>query len=399
MNPNLTALQPYPFDQLNRLLDSVEPAKKPFISLALGEPKHQPPGFILEALNDRDLLTRGLATYPPTRGLPELRSAISQFIHRRFDPADADPEHHVLPVNGTREALFAVAQALASPSERPLTLLPNPFYQIYEGAALLAGTQPRYMPCLVENDFKPDIKNISDDIWQQVGLVYLCNPGNPHGALLSIDELQQWIGKVLEHDAILIVDECYSEIFRDEASPPAGLLEAAALMGNTSFKHCLTFNSLSKRSNLPGLRSGYVAGDADLLRQFLLYRTYHGSAMPVHSQIISSLAWSDEQHVIDNRAVYVKKTDDFIARLKPVWPIEPPKASFYLWPETPINDLDFTRALMRQCNIKTLPGQYLSRVADGINPGENRVRLALVADEAACQQAADRIVENFHALS
>ncbi|MDA1207018.1 MAG: succinyldiaminopimelate transaminase [Proteobacteria bacterium] len=399
MNPDLSRLKPYPFDQLNQLLDGVTPGAQPFISLALGEPRHQPPDFIIEAFANTGLLTEGVATYPPTRGLPNLRAAIADFVRRRFSPADPDPDFHVLPVNGTREALFAIAQTVCDPTSKPLTLLPNPFYQIYEGAALLAGTTPHYLPCGPERGFQPDINAISDDLWQRVGLIYLCNPGNPQGALMSTETLQAWISKALEHQAVLVMDECYSEIYKEETNPPPGLLQAAAMMGNKDFKQCLTFNSLSKRSNLPGLRSGFVAGDADLIRSFLLYRTYHGSAMPVHTQKISALAWQDDDHVRANRAQYTAKIQDFVRVLAPFWPMQPPAASFYLWPETPINDLEFTQRLMRNCNIKVLPGQFLSRSVNGQNPGLNRVRLALVADSDDCLEAANRIADNFQHLS
>jgi N-succinyldiaminopimelate aminotransferase len=398
MNPNLARLNPYPFDRLNQLLKSVKPADQRFISLAMGEPQHEPPAFIIEFLKQGDMARQSLKTYPPTKGSDQLRQAIAGFLRNRFSPAHPDPDHQILPVNGTREALFAVAQALSRPLTKPLTLLPNPFYQIYEGAALLAGTTPHYIDCPASQGFKPNFNEIDDETWARVGLVYLCNPGNPHGALMTEQALQSLIRKAIEHDVILIADECYSEIYADEAAPPVGLLQAAAAMGNTDFKQCIAFNSLSKRSNLPGLRSGYAAGDADLIRQFLLYRTYHGSAMPVHTQKLSALAWSDEAHVIDNRALYRTKTQAFIQTLAPVWPITAPTASFYLWPETPTDDQQFTQDLIRLCNIKVLPGQYLSRAVNGVNPGAGRVRIALVAEQAACVEAAERIKACFQAL-
>ncbi|MEJ6670856.1 MAG: succinyldiaminopimelate transaminase [Pseudomonadales bacterium] len=398
MNPNLARLNPYPFDRLNQLLQTVTPADQRFISLAMGEPQHEPPEFLIDFLKQGDMAKQSLKTYPPTKGTDELRQAIAGFLRRRFAPAHPDPDHQILPVNGTREALFAVAQALSRPQAKPLTLLPNPFYQIYEGAALLAGTTPQYLSCPASNDFKPNFDDIDADTWQRVGMVYLCNPGNPHGGLMTEQDLQTLIRTAIEHDVILIADECYSEIYADEAAPPVGLLQAAAAMGNTDFKQCLAFNSLSKRSNLPGLRSGYVAGNADLIRQFLLYRTYHGSAMPVHAQKLSTLAWSDERHVIENRALYRTKTKAFVQTLAPVWPITPPAASFYLWPETPIDDEQFTQNLMQSCNIKVLPGQYLSRTVDGVNPGVGRVRIALVAEQSDCIEAAERIKVCFQDL-
>ncbi len=398
MNPNLARLNPYPFDRLNQLLNSVQPPDQRFISLAMGEPQHEPPEFLIAFLKQGDMAKQSLKTYPPTKGIDQLRQAIAGFLRNRFSPADPDPDHQILPVNGTREALFAVAQALSRPHTKPLTLLPNPFYQIYEGAALLAGTTPHYLDCPASHDFKPNFDEIDAETWQRVGMVYLCNPGNPHGALMTEQDLQSLIRTAIEHDVILIADECYSEIYADEAAPPVGLLQAAAAMGNTDFKQCLAFNSLSKRSNLPGLRSGYAAGDADLIRQFLLYRTYHGSAMPVHTQKLSALAWSDEAHVIDNRALYRTKTQAFIQTLAPVWPITAPAASFYLWPETPIDDEQFTQNLMRLCNIKVLPGQYLAREVNAVNPGAGRVRIALVAEQSACIEAAERIRDCFQAL-
>ena len=399
MNPNLDRLEPYPFARLSNLLEGTQTSQAPHISLAMGEPRHPAPQFLIDRLSEKDLLTEGLATYPPTKGLPALRTAIATFINRRFKPALADPEQQILPVNGTREALFAVAQALSNGKNRPLTMMPNPFYQIYEGAALLAGTQPLYLPCSPETGFKPDFTQITPETWSKVGLVYICNPGNPHGALMTLEEQQTLIALALEHQFVIVADECYSEIYRDEGDPPVGLLQAAAALGNHDFKQCLAFNSLSKRSNLPGLRSGYVAGDARLIARFLEYRTYHGSAMPVHSQKISALAWLDETHVEQNRAQYRAKIKAFTETLAPVWSMSTPAASFYLWPETPIDDESFTRKLFSLENVSVLPGSYLSRTVEGENPGANRIRIALVAEPSACQEAADRIKSSFKDLS
>jgi N-succinyldiaminopimelate aminotransferase len=392
-NARLGQLHPYPFERLNTLLSDVTPAEHPFISLALGEPKHDTAAFLIGAYQQSDLIKRGFGAYPPTKGLPELREAISTFINNRFSlTRGLDPETEVLPVNGTREGLFAVAQALIDPNEPGLTLMPNPFYQIYEGAALLAGSQPYYLPCTEAQKFLPDLSTIPTDVLEQCRLMFVCTPGNPSGAVMTVEQLQQAIRLSIEYDFVLVSDECYSEIYADELAPPPGLLEAADKMGHSDYKNCLTFNSLSKRSNLPGLRSGYVAGDAELIRQFLLYRTYHGSAMSVHNQLLSVLAWQDEDHVIENRELYREKYTEVGEILGNVWPMTTPTASFYLWPETPdMNDTAFAVRLMESANIKVLPGSFLSREVAGENPGANRVRMALVATKNECVEAAERI--------
>jgi len=399
MNTSLKKLKPYPFDRLNTLLASVTPADLNPISLALGEPKHASPDFLIDYITSPDLLRKGLATYPPTRGIPELRQAISEFVARRYPPARINPETEVLPVNGTREGLFSVAQALSEPLKRKHIILPNPFYQIYEGACLLAGCQPLYVNSDTNAPFKPDYNAIKPNTWDRVSILYLCNPGNPHGSLLSIAEMQYLIEQALKHGFVIIADECYSEIYRSETSAPPGLLEASAKMGNTGYKQCLAFNSLSKRSNLPGLRSGYVCGDARLIESFLLYRTYHGSAMPIHNQLLSSLAWSDEQHVIINRARYREKYTAFLNIINDFWPMHQPEASFYLWPETPYDDQKFAVNLIKETNIRVLPGSYLARSSDHVNPGQNRVRLALVAELDQCIQAAERLRDHWPRLS
>ena len=395
MNPGLEHLYPYPFERLNALLDGVAPANDPFISLALGEPKHAAAPFLLAAATDPEAVARGLATYPPTAGLPSLRTAIADFIGRRFG-APIDPDSEVLPVNGTREALFAVAQAI-NPGTGSLTLMPNPFYQIYEGAAILSGSEPRYLPCDAANGFEPDFDAISDETWRETSLLYICTPGNPHGAVMTTEKLCHLIGLAREHDFVIVSDECYSEIYADATAPPPGLLSAAMSLGD-GYGNCLAFNSLSKRSNLPGLRSGYVAGDRALMEKFRLYRTYHGSAMSVHNQLISEAAWNDEAHVIENRQLYRDKYDAFLSVIGDTWPMTAPTASFYLWPETPFADEQFAAELMRVANIKTLPGSYLSRTVDGHNPGARRVRLALVATQDECVAAAERIRDRFSLL-
>ncbi len=391
MNPRLDQLHPYPFEKLNALLSGVSPPENlPLIALSLGEPKHRAPDFIIEHYRDPERIARGFGTYPPTRGLPELRSAIADFVTARFNLSQPlDPDSEVLPVNGTREALFAIAQTVIDGAVPALTLMPNPFYQIYEGAAILAGSTPVYIPCTPANNFNPDWSAITNDQWQATSLVYLCNPGNPSGSVMGIPAFKEIIEKADEHDFVIVSDECYSEIYDNE--PPPGILEAANAMGRSDYRRCLAFNSLSKRSNLPGLRSGYVCGDAKIIERFLLYRTYHGSAMSVHNQWVSELAWRDEAHVEDNRQLYREKFEAFMNILEDVWPMQKPAAGFYLWPETPIPDEEFTRLLISEANVKVLPGSYLSRESDGYNPGANRVRMALVANLTECVEAAERI--------
>ncbi len=393
MNPNLERLHPYPFEKLNNLTKDIPVPEMSFIALSLGEPKHPAPDFIVEAFADHEAIMRGFGTYPPTKGIPELRTAIANFVTRRFNlERRPDPETEVLPVSGTREALFAFAQTVidgASPGS--LTMMPNPFYQIYEGATILAGSTPRYIPCTAATEFEPDFSGVTEEEWQRCQLVYICTPGNPSGATMSLDAMTALINKSDEYGFIIASDECYSEIYDDENNPPPGLLEAAATMGRHDYRNCMTFNSLSKRSNLPGLRSGYVCGDARIIEQFLLYRTYHGAAMPVHSQWASVAAWNDEQHVLENRHKYREKFNLVLGILEETWPMQRPPGSFYLWPETPYDDQRFTQRLLEETNVKVLPGSYLSRMADGINPGVNRVRMALVATTDECAEAATRI--------
>ena len=391
MNKRLDQLHPYPFQKLNALLDNVVPPDgiEP-VSLSLGEPKHRAPEFIIKSFSDRETIARGFGTYPPTRGLPALRQAIADFVNKRFNlTRSVNPDTEVLPVNGTREGLFAIAQTVIDGTNNSVTLIPNPFYQIYEGAAILAGSTPVYVPCTQDTGFNPDFSCVTDDQWQNCSLVYICTPGNPGGSVMSVAELQSLIRKSDEYDFVIVSDECYSEIYA--AEPPPGLLEAASRMGRDDYRNCIAFNSLSKRSNLPGLRSGYVCGDAGILEKFLLYRTYHGSAMSVQNQWISELAWQDEDHVIANRRRYAEKYDSVLDILANVWPMQRPAAGFYLWPETPIADDEFARRLLAETNVEVLPGSYLSREVNGLNPGKNRVRMALVADLDQCVEAANRI--------
>ena len=400
MNNNLEKLYPYPFQRFNQLLDGVtSETNLSQIAWSMGEPKHAAPDFLVNALTDTALIREGFGTYPPTKGTPALRTAIANFINRRFGLDTAlDPDLNVLPVTGTREALFAFAQAVIEPQSDSVTVMPNPFYQIYEGAALLAGSKPYYVNCEPGNGYLPDFDGVPEEVWQRCQLLYLCSPGNPTGAVMGIAQIQALIALSDKYNFIIASDECYSEIYMDEENPPAGLLEAASLLGREDYKNCVAFNSLSKRSNLPGLRSGYVAGDAEIMQKFLLYRTYHGSAMSMHHQVLSTLAWNDEQHVIENRQVYRDKFALVADILNPVWPMAIPEAGFYFWPETPISDPDFAVRLVQLANVKVLPGSYLSRATDSGNPGTNRVRIALVATQSECIKAAERIVDCWHKI-
>ena len=391
MNDALNQLQPYPFEKLRALLGAVQaPADKSPIALSIGEPKHRSPEFVAEAL--RTNLDQ-LAVYPTTLGIPALREAIANWCNRRFGlPAGVlDPARHVLPVNGTREALFAFTQAVVKRDVDGLVVSPNPFYQIYEGAAFLAGAQPHYLPCLEEHGFNPDFDAVSDEVWQRCQILFLCSPGNPTGALIPLPTLKKLIALADKFDFVIAADECYSELYFDESTPPAGLLTACAELGRHDFKRCVVFHSLSKRSNLPGLRSGFVAVDADILKSFLLYRTYHGCAMPVQTQLASVAAWNDEAHVKANRDLYREKFDAVLAILEGVLDVQRPDGGFYLWAKTPIDDETFTRELFAREHVTVVPGSYLSRAVDGHNPGAGRVRMALVAPLAECVAAAERI--------
>jgi N-succinyldiaminopimelate aminotransferase len=334
-----------------------------------------------------------VAKYPATQGRAQLRAAIAQWLAKRFGLSSVDPEHHVLPLNGTREGLFALAQAVVSSQQAGAVICPNPFYQIYEGAALLAGSQPLLLNCDEHNGFLPDIDLVTSAQWQSCQLVYLCTPGNPGGAVMSSHQLQRLITLAHEHDFLIASDECYSEIYPDEAAPPTGLLEAAAAMGNTEFRHCLCFHSLSKRSNLPGLRSGFVAGDPDWIGHFRRYRTYHGCAMPLHHQIASEWAWGDEAHVVANRARYRQKFEAVAPILSAVLPTPKPDAGFYLWPQTPVDDERFAQKVYERAGVSLLPGSYLARETTAGNPGAMRVRIALVAELSQCVEAAERIAD------
>ncbi|PID46758.1 MAG: succinyldiaminopimelate transaminase [Proteobacteria bacterium] len=398
MNPDLQRLQPYPFEKIAKLKQGVQAnTELTPLSLSIGEPQHPTPAIILDSLQDN--LTQ-IAQYPATKGTTELREAIAHWLIQRFQLPQhgIDPDTQILPVNGTREALFAITQCLIERKADAKVLMPNPFYQIYEGAALLAGATPVYLPCLEENNFLPDLDAVDEATWAQCQLFFMCSPGNPTGAVTPVSDIKKLLALAEKYDFIIAADECYSEIYLDESNPPPGLLQVAASMGNTDFKRCVVFHSLSKRSNAPGLRSGFVAGDAAIMQAFLLYRTYHGCAMPPHTQTASTVAWGDEVHVATNRRLYREKFAAVLAILSPVMDIPTPQASFYLWPKTPIDDVSFTRDIYQQQNLNVIPGSYFSRKVDGINPGANRVRLALVAEPEQCIQAAKRIRQFIESL-
>lgn len=389
MNPDIQKLHPYPFQKLAELLNSTTPAAdySP-IRLSIGEPQHVPPYFALTSMAES---LEGYAKYPKTQGQDDLREAISQWLCQRFSLKHVSIEQ-IIPVSGTREALFAFAQAVIDRTQKhPLTIMPNPFYQIYEGAAILAGSDVLYLDTEESNGFLPDIESVSAEQWQHCQLVYLCTPGNPSGRVVDVQTIQRLIELADEHDFIIASDECYSEIYFDENSPPIGLLEACAMMGRDDYARCVVFHSLSKRSNVPGLRSGFVAGDASIIRSFLQYRTYHGCALPLPTQQASIALWQDEEHVIDNRALYREKFIDFENILGDSWSLTIPDGGFYFWAKTPIEDLAFTRTLYEEAHITVLPGQFLARDNRGKNPGKGYVRMALVASTEHCREAARRI--------
>ena len=377
MNPLLAKLQPYPFERLRELLAGVTPAARAPIDLSIGEPKHPTPRFIKDALVAG---LEGLAAYPRTAGLIELRRSISDWLARRYGIAPPDPEKQVLPVNGSREALFAFAQTVISPGSNARVVSPNPFYQIYEGAALLAGATPVY----AEN-----VLDLRD--WNGVQLVYTCSPGNPTGRILPFEDWQRLFELSDRHGFVIASDECYSELYYGEKS--LGALEAAHRLGRSGYPRLVVFSSLSKRSNVPGMRSGFAAGDAALLKSFLLYRTYHGSAMSIAVQKASIAAWSDERHVEENRRLYAQKYRAVLPLIRPPLQADMPDGGFYLWMRTPIDDRDFCRRLYQEQNVLVLPGSFLARDAGGANPGRNRVRVALVAPLEECTEAARRMME------
>jgi N-succinyldiaminopimelate aminotransferase len=395
MNPLLAKLQPYPFERLKQLFQSVTPnaAFKP-ISLGIGEPKHPTPEFIKTALSGA---LNGLAVYPATAGEPALREAFAAWLLKRYGLA-VNPATQVLPVNGSREALFAFTQVIVDPTKAPIVVCPNPFYQIYEGAALLAGAEPYYVNSDPARNFGVDWDKVPADIWERTQMIFVCSPGNPAGAVMPLSEWKKLFDLSDRYGFVIASDECYSEIyFQDGIPAPLGGLEAAAKLGRTDFKNIVSFTSLSKRSNVPGMRSGFCAGDAAIMKQFALYRTYHGSAMSLVVQAASKAAWSDEEHVIANRALYRDKFMQVTPLLAEVLEVALPDAGFYLWAKIPthlkLDDAALAKALLAQYNVTVLPGSYLAREANGINPGENFIRMALVASTEECVEAAQRIVQ------
>jgi N-succinyldiaminopimelate aminotransferase len=391
MNPDLDRLQPYPFERLRQLLaGNTPPAHLPHINLSIGEPKHPTPRLIFDALTGA-LPT--LSSYPATLGTEELRQAIADWLARRYALPGIDAATQVIPVAGSREALFAFAQAVIDRTRPARVVMPNPFYQIYEGAALLAGAEPQFLPCTPDNGFRMDFGALDPAAWAQVQLVYVCSPGNPHGRVMRLDEWRQLFDLADRHGFVIASDECYSEIYFDEAAPPLGGLQAAVALGRGGFERLVAFGSLSKRSNAPGLRSGFVAGDAAVLASFLRYRTYHGTAMGTAIQAASAAAWRDEAHVVENRRKYAAKFLHATPIVRQTLRTEVPDAAFYLWAATPIDEEQFARRLHAQHNVTVLPGSYLSRTRDGVNPGRGFVRIALVAEETEVMEAARRIAE------
>lgn len=408
MNHKLNELHPYPFAKMATLLaDSTPAIDFKEIKLGIGEPKHSPPDFVLDVLTEN---LDKIANYPTTNGMFELRQTIAHWLERRFMLHHVNPNTQVLPVMGTREAIFSSVQAIvdiapnqtgmqsAAATNKPLIVMPNPFYQIYEGAALLAGAEPYFVSCTAKNNFKGDYRNIPAQVWEQTQMVFVCSPNNPTGAVMSFEDWEDLLRLSDQFGFIIASDECYSELYFD--APPIGLLQACAMLGRHDFKNCLVFHSLSKRSNLPGLRSGFVAGDAQILAKYLQYRTYHGCAMPIPHQLASIAAWQDENHVRENRRLYAEKFALWMRELGDTLDLTMPDAGFYLWVRVPpgftdtdgeLDDEAFVRALFEQVNIHALAGRYLSREADGVSPGKGYVRIALVASVEENQQAIDRI--------
>ena len=397
MNPRLELLTAYPFERLARLKAGVSPpVALPHIAMSIGEPKHAPPAFVVDAL--RQSLGK-LDSYPATAGLPETRAACAAWLERRFGLGGrVDAQSMVLPVNGTREALFSFVQAVVSTAgaapgskDGAAVAMPNPFYQIYEGAALLAGAEPLFLNTTAEARFQPDLDSVPPDTWKRCQVLFLCSPGNPTGAVLSLDFLRHALELAERHDFVIASDECYAELYRDEGSPPPSLLQAALKSGRDRFERCMVFHSLSKRSSVPGLRSGFVAGDPAIVGRYLLYRTYHGCAMPIPTQLASIAAWNDDAHAAANRAMYREKFARVLPILEPVLDVAEPDGGFYLWPDVQRDDESFTRDLFATQNLTILPGSYLARDTPAGNPGRQRVRISLVASVDECVSAAQRI--------
>jgi N-succinyldiaminopimelate aminotransferase len=397
MNANLDRLQPYPFQKLSALFQDLSPRSdlRP-INLSIGEPKHPTPDFIKRTLAEN---LDGLSSYPPTSGSPVLREAIAQWLSSRYGLTTLDAAKQVLPVNGSREALFAFAQAVVDASRPGATVvMPNPFYQIYEGAALLAGARAEFLNLDAHTGSRLDFEQLPESSWARVQLIYVCSPANPTGDVMALEDWRRLFELSDRFGFVIASDECYSEIYFDKARPPLGSLQAAQQLGRTGYPRLVAFGSLSKRSNVPGMRSGYVAGDAAILAKFLLYRTYHGGAMNPAVQAASAAAWRDEAHVIENRRLYAEKFVQVTARLRDVAPVSMPEAAFYLWLRTPVPDIDFARELHLQHGVTVLPGSYLAREARGLNPGRNFVRVALVPPLSECLEAAQRMCDYLSTL-
>lgn len=389
MNPDLDRLQPYPFERLRQLFAGIKPpAGLAPINLSIGEPKHPTPPFILDAYAKA---LPGIASYPLTAGVPQLREAIAAWATRRYQLKALDPSTQVLPVTGTREALFSFAQTVIDRTRDARVVAPNPFYQIYEGAALLAGAKPIYLPTTADDGFRMRFETLTPAEWRNVQLVYVCSPGNPTGHVMTLEEWKQLFELSDRYGFVIASDECYSEIYFEEGKAPLGSLQAAAELGRNSYERLVMFCSLSKRSSVPGMRSGFVAGDADVLHKFLLYRTYHGTAMSVAVQHASIAAWQDEAHVVENRRLYAQKFANATPMIASRLPCSIPEAAFYLWARTPISDTEYAQRLYAQKNVTVLPGSYLSRDTSEGNPGSGYVRIALVASPAEAADAAARI--------
>ena len=392
MNHDLDRLQSYPFQKLNTLLEGAEPNPqyKP-INLYIGEPKHPTPQFIRQAITDN---LDGLAVYPSTLGAEGLRIAIADWLKQRYGLKQISAQTEIIPVNGSREALYAFAHTIVDRTQpRPTVVVPNPFYQIYEGAALLAGAEAQYLHNLPANNFSADYTQLPDEVWRRTQLIYACSPGNPTGRVMNMAEWKTLFDLSDRYGFVIASDECYSEIYFDEKNPPIGALQAAQHFGRTGYPRLVVFSSLSKRSNSPGMRSGFVAGDAQILEKYLLYRTYQGCAMSPPFHAASIAAWREESHVVENRRLYRQKFDTAMKILGNTRGVQMPDAAFYLWIDTQRDDTRFTRELYEQFNVKVLPGSYLAREARGVNPGRNFVRVALVASTAECADAAQRIAD------
>ena len=391
MNPRLDDLHPYPFEKLRQLLAPVTalPAGISPINLSIGEPKHAAPPRVERAITEN---MSGLSAYPPTKGEPALRRAIAEWLSHRYSIPTPDLDTQVLPVAGSREALFAFAQTVIDPSANGYVVSPNPFYQIYEGAALLAGARPYFVNADAERNFDCNWESVPDSVWEQTQLLYVCTPGNPAGNVMALEQWERLFALSDRFGFVIASDECYSEIYLDDHNPPLGGLQAALRLGRADYRNLVVFGSLSKRSNVPGLRSGYVAGDAQILSKFLLYRTYHGCALSPLVSAASIAAWTDETHVRDNRRLYREKFDAVVPLLQPVLDVTRPAASFYLWAGVKGSDTQYARELYARTGVTVLPGSFLGREAHGRNPGHGRIRIALVAPLSQCVEAAHRIV-------